>query len=64
MVSGESGINRAAVDHGIPSTTLKNRISGSIKNDSTGLDRYLTDSEEKELSTFLKNCVYGKTRSM
>ena len=63
--SGESGINRAAVDHGIPSTTLKNRISGRVKKDSTGPDRYLTDSEEKELSTFLKSCAslgYGKTR--
>ena len=28
--TGESGINRAAVDHGVPKTTLKNRLSGRV----------------------------------
>jgi len=26
--SGKSGVNRAAADHGIPATTLKDRLSG------------------------------------
>ena len=65
VCSGESGINHAAVDHGIPLTTLKNRISGKVKKDYTGPERYLNEGEEKELATFLKGCAsigYGKTR--
>ena len=29
--SGEMGVNRAALKHGIPKTTLKDRISGRVK---------------------------------
>ena len=50
--SGEIGIIHTAVDHGIPSTTLKNRISGRVKKDSTGPYRCFTDSEEKKLSIY------------
>ena len=64
--SGKSGINRAAKDHGVPPTTLKDRLSGRVqKNTNPGPSRYLNDKEEKELSTFVKNCAtigYGKTR--
>ena len=59
-------INQAARDHGIPKTTLKDRISGRVTHGSNpGPKQYLTSSEEKELGDFLKNCVqigYGKTR--
>ena len=64
--SGKSGVNRAAKDHGVPPTTLKDRLSGRVqKNTNPGPSRYLNDKEEKELGTFVKNCAtigYGKTR--
>ena len=53
-------------DHGIPATTLKDRLSGRVKeNCHPGPSRYLTENEENELSTFVKDCAsigYGKTR--
>jgi len=65
--SGKSGVNQAARDHGVPPTTLKDRLSGRVKeNTKPGASRYLNDMEEKELSTFVKGCAsigYGKTRS-
>ena len=64
--SRKSGVNRAARDHGIPATTLKDRLSGRVKeNCHPGPSRYLTENEENELSTFVKDCAsigYGKTR--
>ena len=64
--TGQSGINCAARDHGVPPTTLKDRISGRVQNNTKpGPAKYLSDKEESELSTFLKDCAavgYGKTR--
>ena len=63
--SGKSGINRAAIDHGIPPTTLKDRLSGRVQSSTPGPVRYLSNDEEKELGTFIKDCAsigYGKTR--
>ena len=64
--SRKSGVNRAARDDGIPATTLKDRLSGRVKeNCHFGQSRYLNDTEENELSTFVKNCAsigYGKTK--
>ena len=62
--SGKSGVNRAAADHGIPATTLKDRLSGRVKENScSGPSRYLNKNEENELSTIVKGCAsigYGK----
>ena len=64
--AGKSGVNRAAMDHGIPATTLKDRLSGRTKENSrSGPSRYLNENEENELSIFVKDCAsigYGKTR--
>ena len=63
---GNSSINRAAMTHGVPKTTLKDRLSGRVEHGSKpGPDPYLNDEEEAELSTFLQRCSsmgYGKTR--
>ena len=61
-----SGINRAALDYGIPRTTLKDRLSGRVKDGTLpGPEPYLTSEEEKELATFLVDCAavgFGRTR--
>ena len=60
-----SGVNRAAIDHGIPPTTLKDRLSGKVKQENSGRPRYLNKEEETKLSNFLKQCSsvgLGKTR--
>ena len=51
--TSESGINRAAVDHGVQKTTLKNRLSGHVKHGKKpGPECYLNEEEEKELASF------------
>ena len=58
-------IKEAAEQHGVPTTTLRDRINGRvIHGNNPGPRPYLSMSEERELSTFLKNCSsvgYGKT---
>ena len=65
-VEAGSLINQAAFDHGVPPTTLKDRLSGRVKHgDKPGPKQYLSSEEETELAAFLKSCaavVYGKTR--
>ena len=64
-VKSGSGINRAAIDHGIPPTTLKDRLSGKVKQEASGRPRYLNKDEEAKLSNFLKqysSIGLGKTR--
>ncbi len=60
------GVNRAAIIHEVPRTTLKDRLSGRvIHGTKMGHKSYLTRGEEKELVKFLVNCSkmsYGKTR--
>ena len=62
--SGNMGVNQAAREHGIPCTTLKDRLSGRVEHGKkSGPKPYLT-SQEDELATFLteaSNIVYGKT---
>ena len=58
-----SGVNRAAIDHGIPPTTLKDRLRGRTEN--SGMPRYLNTEEENKLVNFLMQCSsvgYGKIR--
>ena len=63
-VKSGSGINRAALNHGIPPTSLKNRLSGHVKDGTLpGPRPYLTSDEENELATFLVDCAaigFGK----
>ena len=63
---GYMGMNRAAIEHGVPRTTLKDRLSGRvIHGTNIGPKPYLTQEEEKQLVEFLVNCYkmgYGKTR--
>ena len=65
-VRSGSGINRAALDYGVPHTTLKDRLSGRVKDGVLpGPEPYLASEEEKELATFLVDCAavgFGKTR--
>ena len=65
--SGKSGVNRAALDFGVPKTTLKDRLAGRvIHGTNIGPKPYLTQEEEGELVSYLVKCSkmgYGKTRS-
>ena len=60
------GINRAALQFGVPCTTLKDRISGRVLHVTRiGPKPYLSHEEEKELVEFICNCSkmgYGKMR--
>ena len=59
-------INRAAKDHSIPSTTLKDRISGRLVHErKPGPLPYLDKNDEHKLKTFLIDFCrvwYGKKR--
>ena len=65
--SGLLGVNRAALEYGVPKTTLKDRIAGRVSHGTNiGSKPYLSKKEEEELVKFLINCSkmgYGKTRS-
>ena len=66
MENGELGVNCAAIQYGVPKTTLKDRISGRVQH-CTKPERvaYLTHAEE-ELLNFLFEfswMVYGKTNA-
>ena len=67
VMSGSTvSINRAAKDHGIPPTTLKDRLSGRVLDGTKpGRAPYLNNDEEAELEEYLTESVkvgYGKTR--
>ncbi len=57
---GKMGVNRAALEHGVPKTSSKDRLTGRVVHGtSMGPKPYLTDTEENI------NCSkmgYGKTR--
>ena len=65
-VEAGCGVNKAARDHGIPPTTLKDRLSGKVENGmKPGPQAYLAKEEEDELEEYLINSArlgYGKTR--
>ena len=55
--SCKAGINEAARKYSVPSTTLKDRISGRIKHGTRpGPKKYFNDIEEEELSMFFDRC--------
>jgi len=58
---GKSGVNHAVQDHGISATTLKDRTSGRVKENScSGPSRYLVENEENELGMFVPVLVMVK----
>jgi len=51
------GINRAAMEFGVPKTTLKDRISGRVQHGSkSGRNPHLSVDEEKELVDYIITC--------
>ena len=65
-VQDGSSINEAARVHGVPPSTLKDRVSGRvIHGRNPGPVPYLNEEEEKELESYLLSAAeigYGKTR--
>ena len=63
---GKMSIDRAAVEYGMPPTTLKDRLSGRVRHDTKpGPRPYLSPEEEEELALFVVNYSkmgYGKTQ--
>ena len=59
-------IKRPAKEHGVPPSTLRDRINGRVVHGTKpGPRPYLSLDEEKELGSFLKSCAnlgYSKTR--
>ena len=66
VATGTMGVNRTALEYGVPRTTLKDRISGRVVHGTNmGTKPYLSKEEETELVDFLITCCnagYGKTR--
>ena len=69
LESVQSGVNvyRAAKEHGVPTQTLRDRVSGRvIHGTKPGPKPYLSSAEEKELTHFLvdvSKAGYGKSRA-
>ena len=66
-VKGGGHIQRAAEEHGVPVSTLRDRISGRVVHGTKpGPGPYLSSTEEAELSSFLQSCSkvdYRRTRT-
>ena len=66
-VADGSSITGAAREHGVPRTTLQDRVLGNvIHGRNPGPKRYLNEAEEKKLSEFLVETAavgYGKSRA-
>lgn len=66
VVSKHASIRRAALDYGVPKSTLGDRVSGRVLPGSvSGPSTYLTAEEEEELVTFLRRGAsigYAKSR--
>lgn len=57
VTEGTMGINRAALEFGVPCTTLKDRVSGKVQHGcKSGKSAYLSSSEEEELVEYLITC--------
>ena len=74
---GLMGVSRASSNFGVPKTTLRDRILGRVQHgrdrisgrvqhgSKSGPQPYLTEDEEEELASFLKQASqvgYGKTK--
>ena len=66
VMNGKTSINKAAVMYNVPSTSLKDRLSGKVVHGTRpGPKRYLNEIEEKEHADHLIEVAsigYGKTR--
>ena len=66
LIGSADSINAAARDHGVPPTTLKNRLSGRVLDGTNpGPVPYLSNEEEQELEEYLTEANkvgYGRTR--
>ena len=66
VINGELGVNRAALEFGVPKTTLKDIISRKlIYGSNPGPVPFLTPQEEEQLVNFLFECSrmrYSKTK--
>ena len=67
VVNKGVSIRRAALEYGVPVSTLTDRISGRIAfGKKSGPKKYLSDEEEKELVYFVTGCAevgYSCSRS-
>lgn len=65
-VKDGTSVSRAATIHGVPRTTLHDRISGRVLHGSkSGPEPYLSPQEEKEFANFLEETAktgYGRSR--
>ena len=65
-VKGGMGVNRAAKEFGVPTTMLRDRLSGRVTHGTNpGPKPYLSSQEEGELTEYLASTSkagYGKTR--
>ena len=65
-VKGGMGVNHAAKEFGVPTTTLRDRLSGPVTHGTNpGPKPYLSSQEEGELTEYLASTSkagYGKTR--
>ena len=53
VTSGSLGVNRSALQYGVPKSTLKDRIAGRVKHGTKpGPVTYLETKEEEELVNF------------
>lgn len=66
VAEGKCSVRRAAEEYQVPRATLHDRVSGKVQFGAcSGPPRYLSDTEESELSDFLRNCAqigYARTR--
>ena len=62
---GKVSVRRAALQFNVPKSTLGDRVSGRVQAGTvSGPAKYLTDTEEENLATFLSRCgVIGYARS-
>jgi len=50
VTKGVLGVRRAALEYGVPKSTLSDRVTGRVRPGSkSGAPRYLNDEEEEEL---------------
>lgn len=66
-VADGSSVAGAAREHGVPRTTLQDRVCGKVTHGKkSGRERYLNEEEEKKLAEFLVESAavgYGKSRT-
>ena len=59
VVEEGGAVRTAAREHGVPYSTLKDRLRGRVQHDTKpGPRPYLNCTEEADLGDFLKKCVW------